>query len=413
MGMSAAIVGSAVVGGVAANSAADKQANAAGKASDQQAQAAAQTRADLAPYAGVGQSAINPLWQAMGYTQKADPASIQKAQATLDNYIEGSKSHPEWDPGQIQQQIATYQQALVDAQNGTDQAQVLDPNSPLQQHFQNPNQFQMPGTFQAPGAFQAPDAYQAPAAFAGTGTFNPTGTTTTATPFSFDAKDLENTPGYQFSLQQGLKGVQNQMASQGLGLSGAQLKGAESFAQGLASTTYNQQLQNAMGINNQNFNQNLAANTQNYSQLANTNSQNYNQQANTYNLNATTGMAANNLIYNQALGTNNQNYNQALATNNQQFNQYAQGQNQQYNQALSQYNTNYQQAANNVSNLQYLTNLGQNSAAQSGQAGQTGANNAGNYLTQGANAQAAGIVGVGNAAQQGVNNYMLYNALYG
>lgn len=142
--------------------------------------------------------------------------------------------------------------------------------------------------------------------------------------FSFNAANLESTPGYQFALQQGLKGTNNAMASQGLGLSGAQAKGLSQFATGLADQTYGDQ----------------------------------------------------------------------------------------YNRALSTFNTNYQVAANNVNNLQGLVNTGQNSAAQTGQAAIAGANNAGNYLTQAGNAQAAGIAGLGQAANNGVNNYMLYNALY-
>lgn len=142
--------------------------------------------------------------------------------------------------------------------------------------------------------------------------------------FSFNPGDLTKTPGYQFALTQGLKNTNNALASQGLGLSGAQAKGLSSFATGLADQTY--------------------------------------------------GDA--------------------------------------YNRALSTYNTNYQVASNNVNNLQNLLNVGQNSAVQSGQAGITGANNAGNYLTQAGNAQAAGIAGLGQAANSGINNYMLYNALY-
>lgn len=142
--------------------------------------------------------------------------------------------------------------------------------------------------------------------------------------FSFDASNLENTPGYQFTMQQGLKGIQNQMANRGLGLSGAQLKGATGYAAGLANTTYGDQ----------------------------------------------------------------------------------------YNRALSTFNTNYNVSSNNVNNLQNLLNMGQNSAAQSGQAAITGANNAGNYLTQAGNAEASGIMGTGNAINSGINNYMMYNALY-
>lgn len=277
MGISAAVVGGAVIGGVASNAAAGKQANAANNAADQQAQAAANIRSDLSPYTSLGQQAINPLWAAMGYQATPNQQAIQQAQDQLNSYISGSKLHPEWDPAAIQQQIAQYQQQLTDAQNGVGQQMTINPNSPLQQQF------------------------------------------------NFDPSQLANTPGYQFTMQQGLRGVQNQLASQGLGLSGAQIKGAEGYATGLANQTYGDQ----------------------------------------------------------------------------------------YNRALSTYNTNYQTAANNVNRLQNLVNVGQNSAAQTGQAGIQSANNAGNYLTQAGNAQASGIIGGSNAAQNGLQNYMLYNSLYG
>jgi hypothetical protein len=142
--------------------------------------------------------------------------------------------------------------------------------------------------------------------------------------FQFNPQDLENTPGYQFTLQQGLRGTNNALAAQGLGLSGAQAKGLSQYTTGLANQTYGDQ----------------------------------------------------------------------------------------YNRALSGWQANQQQALNNVNNLQGVVNMGQNSAAQTGQAGLAAANNAGNYLTQAGNAQASGIMGMGNAVNSGVNNYMLYNALY-
>jgi hypothetical protein len=51
--------------------------------------------------------------------------------------------------------------------------------------------------------------------------------------------ELEATPGYQFTLSQGLKATQNSAAARGLGLSGAALKGAATFATGLSDQTYN------------------------------------------------------------------------------------------------------------------------------------------------------------------------------
>jgi len=64
-------------------------------------------------------------------------------------------------------------------------------------------------------------------------------------------EQLEQTPGYQFSLGQGLKATQNSYAAQGLGASGAAMKGAANYAEGLAGTTYQQQFQNNLSQNAQ------------------------------------------------------------------------------------------------------------------------------------------------------------------
>ncbi|MDE1896031.1 MAG: hypothetical protein KGH91_03030 [Rhodospirillales bacterium] len=52
---------------------------------------------------------------------------------------------------------------------------------------------------------------------------------------------LEQTPGYQFALQQGQEATQNGYAARGLGVSGAALKGAANYASGLADQTYTNQ----------------------------------------------------------------------------------------------------------------------------------------------------------------------------
>lgn len=64
-------------------------------------------------------------------------------------------------------------------------------------------------------------------------------------PIVMDQAALEKTPGYQFNLTQGLKAVTNSSAARGLGTSGAALKGAASFATGLADSTYQNQFNNA------------------------------------------------------------------------------------------------------------------------------------------------------------------------
>ena len=59
---------------------------------------------------------------------------------------------------------------------------------------------------------------------------------------------LEQTPGYQFNLSQGLKAAQSAAAAKGLGVSGAALKGAATYATGLADSTYQNQFNNAQQI---------------------------------------------------------------------------------------------------------------------------------------------------------------------
>ncbi|WP_124083815.1 hypothetical protein [Burkholderia gladioli] len=102
-----------------------------------------------------------------------------------------------------------------------------NPNNPLQQTFSY-------------GAFTAPTAAQAQA-----------------------------TPGYQFTLGQGLKSVQNSAAARGLGTSGAALKGASNYATGLADSTYNDVFNRALSAYNANFGTAQGVFNTNYNTAAN------------------------------------------------------------------------------------------------------------------------------------------------
>jgi len=57
-------------------------------------------------------------------------------------------------------------------------------------------------------------------------------------PGNMTQAQLEATPGYQFTRAQGLKATQSAAAARGLGVSGAALKGAATYATGLADSTY-------------------------------------------------------------------------------------------------------------------------------------------------------------------------------
>ncbi len=73
-------------------------------------------------------------------------------------------------------------------------------------------------------------------------------------PITMDQATLEKTPGYQFNLTQGQKAVTNSAAARGLGSSGAALKGAATFATGLADSTYQNQFNNANTNNTNAYN---------------------------------------------------------------------------------------------------------------------------------------------------------------
>jgi hypothetical protein len=62
-------------------------------------------------------------------------------------------------------------------------------------------------------------------------------------PITMDQATLEATPGYQFNLKQGIRGVDLSAVTKGM--SGAQAKAAAAFATGLADNTYQNQFNNA------------------------------------------------------------------------------------------------------------------------------------------------------------------------
>ena len=148
-------------------------------------------------------------------------------------------------------------------------------------------------------------------------------------PFSFtpDQATLESMPGYKFTREQGLQGVQNAASARGLGVSGAALKSAAQYSTGLADSTWKD-------------------------------------------------------LFNSRLS--------------------------EYNAKLSGYNTDFNVDQANKTNafnkLLGLVGAGQSSAAQTGAFGQQATQNAGNFLTAGANAQAQGINTAGAAGAAGINS---------
>jgi hypothetical protein len=168
---------------------------------------------------------------------------------------------------------------------------------------------------------------------------------------------LEATPGYQFTLDQGLKSVQSANAAKGLGVSGAALKGAATYATGLADKTYLDQF----NVAQQRFTDYLGLGT---------------------NALAVAGGYGNVATGYGNIGSNSLNLNTAQQGN----------------------------LTNQFNRLSTLSTLGANAGAGLGTQGTALANQAGNYINQAGLASAAGTTGVANALAGGANNYLAYNA---
>lgn len=122
-------------------------------------------------------------------------------------------------------------------------------NSILQSGGRNLGNYGLPATlaYQTPSSLQAILNNPVQAQFANTlnhPVFAPT------------QEQLEQTPGYQWNLNQAMQGAANSNAAQGKGISGAAMKGAAAAATALAQNTLGQQA----GIFNQNYQNALAGN---------------------------------------------------------------------------------------------------------------------------------------------------------
>jgi len=265
-GAAIAAVGS-VAGGLlsssASKSAADTQSAAGRYAADLQHQQFEETNANLSPFRSAGQGAVNILSSLYGIptvplsvTTGGTPAAVSAGSysnplsaATPSQIASGSvANNAGLPPGYqiVQGQLSGGETQtgggfqLVDASGnlvlsgpsvGDIYARLptvgLAPNSGTAAPAPSTTATQtLPGGIPgAPTTF----AYDPAAYGLGNGVFKPT------------EAELVQTPGYKFTLDQGLRAVQNSAAARGLGTSGAALKGAAQFATGLADQTLNTQ----------------------------------------------------------------------------------------------------------------------------------------------------------------------------
>lgn len=75
--------------------------------------------------------------------------------------------------------------------------------------------------------------------------------------FEFDPSTISNNPAYQFRMEQGLEALNRSFAAKGGLGSGNRLTGIMDYAQGLASTEYDNEYQRQYGRFSDNFNRNM------------------------------------------------------------------------------------------------------------------------------------------------------------
>ncbi len=195
-------IGGAVISSGAAKSAAQTQSEAATNAANIQQNMFNTVRSDLAPYRNAGTAAL--------------PSYLQLLGLGGDGATAGTPAGQDW---------TAYLQAnpdvMTDYTTNNRAAQgFATPEDYAKYHYQNYGQA---------------EGRAAPPMTAGT----------PGTPFDSSGiqKTLEGLPGYQFTRDQGIKSLTNQLSASGLGgTSGAYAKGIARYVTGLADTTYGEQL---------------------------------------------------------------------------------------------------------------------------------------------------------------------------
>lgn len=203
-----AIVGSAVIGGIASNKAAKKQAGAAEQAGRLSQAQYDQSRSDLAPYRQTGTLANTRLQELLGLSQA--PGSAIPPQT----YQAGQSGDPVWE------KVLSDFNARHRARFGVDMNRPWDADADAQTAYN--------GLVSRYRALKGSEPAQEPSGDFGYLT----------RPFTGD--DLENEPGYQFGLSEGEKSINRAALGRGSFDSGATLKALLRYGNDYAGTKFNE-----------------------------------------------------------------------------------------------------------------------------------------------------------------------------
>lgn len=211
-----------------------------------------------------GTDPYTPLNQATGGNSGGNGGDFEQAFADI---TRGFTPGDIQNSGQIQQLLSGlearglhgYRMGGTDAQGRTDS--IVGPDGSVYRVFDSKGQW-------TPMKDQGGSAWGGGGGGFGSLTFDGSGGTFNApSPFTMPTlEEARNSPGYQFALEQGLKGIQNSAAAKGTLLTGGTLKALQGYGTGLADQTYGNLFNRALGVNQNNFGQALAANQTNFGQ---------------------------------------------------------------------------------------------------------------------------------------------------
>jgi hypothetical protein len=211
MGIESAIIGSAVVGGLASRSAAKKQAKGAKKAAQLQQEQYLQTREDQMPFLEAGYGATNRLNELLGLGPKFD-TSFENFDAA--KYLAANPDAQSWVNTKLG--ITNFNGQPVQFKPQTSQSL----EQLAYEHYTSDKE--------RSGQGRTGDFFrnQAPAADYGKYARD------------FGMQDFQADPGYAFRLNEGMKALDRQAAARGGLISGGALKAAQRYGQDLGSQEY-------------------------------------------------------------------------------------------------------------------------------------------------------------------------------
>ena len=211
---------------------------------------------------------------------------------------------------------------------------------------------------------------------------------------------LNQDPGYQFRMQEGMKAINASAAAKGGLQSGAALKAAQQYGQGLASQEYGNAYARSRDVNDLNYQRLLGRNQMDWQRAQYGNEQQYNR-----------ALAQNQMGYERGLQGNQLGYERDLAANQLRYGRDYQMDADVAQRNRDQYALNYQTALGGrqqqIGELQALANMGMGAQGQQNTATANLANALTGNITGAGAAQAAGQVGAANAwggAMSGIGN---------